>query len=354
MRKTLITITALAVLLFSCLFMPASESKADVLKVEGAEFYTVVKGDTLWHIAGRFMEDPFKWPSVWKWNPYIRNPHLIYPGDVIKVTKDGMELVKRKGAPPVVKLSEEPVVVLEEVKPPAPLVKTYSENDLSRWGMISKKDLDSSGTIVAAENDTVLIHEGLEIYISFKDKDEVSVGDKFSIFTKGEAVRHPDGGAILGFMIKRVGSVAVTDISDSAGAVTAKVLGSISEIYNGAVLLPYEELPKEIAITESAEGIDGVIVRSFTGDVNSGERDAIFIDKGSEDGLITGNILQIYRGRGVVTDPLKESSRLTLPVENIGVLILTDVKKNLSFGRILKSDKEITTGDLVRTMGPLK
>ncbi len=354
MRKILITTIALAVLLFSGLLMSAPESKADILKVEGAEFYTVVKGDTLWHIAGRFMEDPFKWPSVWKWNPYIRNPHLIYPGDVIKVTKDGMELVKRAAEPPVVKLSEEPVVVLEEVRPPAPLVKTYSEQNLSIWGVISKKDLDSAGTIAAAGNGAVLIHEGLDIYISFKDKDEVSVGDKFSVFTRGESVSHPDNGKFLGFMTERIGSIIVTDVSDAADTVTAKVLTSTSEIYKGARLLPYEELPAEIAITESVEGIEGMIVKSLGGQVLSGEKEAIFIDKGSEDGLVTGNLLQIYRERASVTDPLNTSSSLILPVEDLGVLLITDVKENLSLGVIIRSNKDIATGDLVRTMGPLK
>ena len=64
---------------------------------EGEKIYTIIKGDTLWDISERFLEDPFKWPVLWKRNTYIRNPHLIYPGDTVKITPQGIEVIARKG-----------------------------------------------------------------------------------------------------------------------------------------------------------------------------------------------------------------------------------------------------------------
>ncbi len=59
----------------------------DILRIreDAPTTYVVQKGDTLWDISALFLEDPWLWPELWYFNPQVDNPHLIYPGDLLKL-----------------------------------------------------------------------------------------------------------------------------------------------------------------------------------------------------------------------------------------------------------------------------
>ena len=71
--------------LTAALFTIATFTVAAQMRGEHPDTYVVKRGDTLWDIAGRFLERPWLWPEIWQANPQIANPHLIYPGDVISL-----------------------------------------------------------------------------------------------------------------------------------------------------------------------------------------------------------------------------------------------------------------------------
>ena len=80
MRKLLVALTV------GASFLLAQPVLSDVLRSDHPQQYVVVKGDTLWDISARFLEKPWLWPQIWKKNPQVQNPDLIYPGDIIRLT----------------------------------------------------------------------------------------------------------------------------------------------------------------------------------------------------------------------------------------------------------------------------
>ncbi|MEE9542700.1 MAG: hypothetical protein V3V95_02820, partial [Thermodesulfobacteriota bacterium] len=122
----------------------------------------------------------------------------------------------------------------------------------------------------------------------------------------------------------------------------------------GMHLKEYEELVDTIEIIDTTTDIDGFIVTSVHGVSTMAEFSTIIIDKGSNDGLVAGNILQAYRLRNPLKDPLIKKGLLSLPRENLGVIIVTDTRENTSICTVINSVGEIHDGDRVRSMGPLK
>jgi len=89
------------------------------VRADHPDEYVVVKGDTLWDIAGKFLEKPWQWPAIWRANPQVANPHLIYPGDRLSLVYiDGQPQLVVNGGKPTVHLSPEVRRIPRDAIPP--------------------------------------------------------------------------------------------------------------------------------------------------------------------------------------------------------------------------------------------
>src|SRR3990172_5990343 len=166
-------------------------------KQEGEGIYTIKKGDTLWDISSKFLKDPFLWPKLWQINPYITNPHWIYPGQPLKLSpleeakkeepkkaveekpKEGE--MKKEEAPPVEKKPE-----VAEAKPEEK--PTFFLENRSA-GFISNLRLKGIGMILDNKDGKHLLGDDDIVYVAFKTAEPISVGGKYTVIRDSGYVR---------------------------------------------------------------------------------------------------------------------------------------------------------------------
>lgn len=345
--------------------------------------YIIKKGDTLWHISEMFLKDPFKWPGVWKINPYIENPHLIYPGNTVKILPTGLVVSGEKAKEaaievvpeglPVEKMQklkeplqpqEQPKEALAKIEEPAPpqppeekpapqptpdIVKVSSAV-MERYGFISVKDMEGKGMIVGSKAERLLLSQGDIVYISLIKGTESIDGDKFIIFITTGKVKHPVTEEPIGFLTDTLGILEVIKV-EKDGVIAAKIEKSYKEILKGARLKSYEPPVKEVVVKKAEKIVEGLIIESMEGKVGLAENDMVYLDKGKNSGLDVGNTMNIFRPTNTVDDPMsKEKKIIKLPPTELGRLVIIRVEDDTSTAFIIKSRQVIYKGDRVRTV----
>jgi len=321
---------------------------------ENAVYYTIIRHDTLWDISERFLKDPFKWPYLWKLNSYIKNPDLIYPGDVVKVVPFGSEEGRHRPSGfdidslPVVGLTEDGTRIVRlrpEVpsKAEAPKGPAYGSSSLNRRGFISKKTPKGAGLILKAKDDEkLLLHRGDEVYISLEEGAQVSEGERYTIFKEGAIIKHPRTGKVMGHTIEILGSLVVTGRN---GLLEGRIDNSFVEIGVGDKLMKYSEPLKEVRIKFSDAAVNGVVIASL-GSEFLAKGDILYIDKGSDDGIAQGRLLKVMRNKGSIRDPLT-GKKVAIPDEEIGSIVVVEAGKDTSSCIVIKNLRAIKTGDSV-------
>ncbi|MGH8634071.1 MAG: LysM peptidoglycan-binding domain-containing protein [Burkholderiales bacterium] len=290
---------------------PAWAADASALREGAPDQYVVVPGDTLWGISGRFLKDSWKWPELWRMNQeQLRNPHRIYPGDVIVLDRSGAEVQLRllkaddpaavaaaaaapAAAPPrdTVKLS--PRVRAEPLadKSIPAIPPSAIEPFLSRPLVVGKDELDSAPFLLATQENRVAIGAGSVAYAEGISRDQ---GDVWQVFRRGDPLIDPDTDEILGYLATYLGEARVIRRGDVA---TLEITKSAQEIYAGDRLLPAAKEKPNFSYVPRApfKPVRGRIVSTYGNLGETGPLGIVALSKGSNDGLEVGHVLAIYR-----------------------------------------------------------
>jgi hypothetical protein len=338
-KKLLGLVTAL-------LFAVSLHADQIALAPDHPERYVVVKGDTLWDISGRFLQQPWLWPEVWYVNPQIENPHLIYPGDVISlVYVDGKPQLRLERGHPTVKLS--PTAREEHLDQaihtiPIDAIRQFLTQPL----VVDQDELSTAPYLLAAADEHVVAGAGDRIYVR-------GVADEaardFSLYRTGGEYQDPDSGELLGYKAQYIGDARLNAFADVS---TMTLVRTTREARAGDRLRPVteDEIHTHFTPRAPSQPIEGRIIDVVDGVTQIGQYQVVAINRGSREGIEVGHVLAIYQAGSMVADPTSANRRelVQLPDEHGGELMIFRVFDKVSFGLIMKATRPLHILDFVR------
>ena len=342
MKKILLAVAAASLISF---FSWADDA---LLKTGHPDEYTVKKGDTLWDISGTFLNSPWLWPEIWHVNPQIENPHLIFPGDLIKlIYLDGQPRLTLertlKMVPGTTKLSPSiRVQHTEDAISSIPLDKI--EVFLSRSRIVEPGVLEASPYILAGQQQHVIVGAGDRAYAR---GDFDSAYSNYGVYRKGDTFKDPVTKELLGVYAKGVGTVAVTNTEGDVA--TLDVIRTYEEVRPGDQLLPSEDRSVDSVFFPSAPDVDieAQIIAVEGGVTQVGKYNVVMINRGEREGLQIGNVMAIYKTGEVVADRVR-GGKVALPDERAGLLMVFRTFEKMSFALVLEADRALAVNDKVR------
>lgn len=323
---------------------PAETAEAPLLRPDHPERYVVQKGDTLWDIAGHFLNDPWRWPRIWHNNPQVENPHLIYPGDILTLTYiDGKpRLQVQERGRPTVKLSPEVrVEPLDRAIPTLPLDAVQAF--LTRPRVVAEGELDDAPYLVANADGRLLTGGGDRVYA--RGLGESPVGE-YDVVRLGDPYRNPDDPEdILGYEVRDVADARLVRGGDPA---TLHIVRSNFEVRIGDRLMPAGKEPplQDYHPRPPAGEVEGRIISVLDGVSQIGQHDVVVLDLGTEQGMERGHVLAVYRTGETVHDPVADQ-QVKLPDERAGTVMVFRAFDRVSYALVMGATRTMHVLDTV-------
>lgn len=334
----------------------APPARVLTLKANAPARYVVVKGDTLWGIAGRYTNSPWRWPELWRLNETeIKNPNLIYPGDVIVLNRSTERLSLLRGGKRVSLLKStrlEPRIRVEgsTQKPIATIPASAIAAFLSKPIVVEPGSLNKAPTIVATEEDHVVLGAGNTAYVEGFGKSNQKV---WNIYRQGSVLVDPENGHTLGYEGVYLGTARIVRTGNPT---TIKITSATQEIATGDKLLPLARpQPIDYAPHAPATFVKGRIISLYQGLNGVGEAgpdSIVAIDLGKANGMDPGTVLALYRPGHTIHGYKAESDAhgsIKVPDERYGVAMVFRVFDHVSYALVMRITRPVQPLDIVET-----
>ena len=347
----------------------AGRSMSVPISPTAPERYVVQKGDTLWDISAMYLKDPWYWPEIWYVNPSIRNPHLIYPGDVLYFSYvDGKPRVSLE---PGNALRLSPEVRTSDLDGairaiPYDLLMDF----VGRPSLLDRDQVRNAPYVVGMRDRHIVGSTTNEVY--GRGLDNPAAGTRFNIINVGDELRDPDDGDLLGYIGHFAG---LGEVIQSSGAVVPgkdsifdmrreeplthmHVIETGREIMQGDKLFPAQaDIGADFVLSApSNEAILGQIVAIVDGVYVAGRYQVVALNRGKQHGLAPGNLLGVFHRGEEVRDRFDRPNwsaftanydRVRLPDERSATVLVFTVKERMSYALVVQSSQVIRRGDFI-------
>ena len=327
-----------------CWTQLAWSQDAPILAADYPDRYTVVDGDTLWGISSRFLRDPWRWPEVWQGNPQVKNPDLIYPGDVLLMSfvdgKPTLRSLRRE----VVKLSptaraEDYFEAIPPIDPAA--IQAYLNAPL----VTDEEELLRAGYIVEGFDSRLLMGRYDKFYA--RGITDLEAKD-YRVFRPGRHFKDPVTGESLGFEAQHLGDAKMLTVGDPSKLVITKSFEDTTIRDRLRPIKIKEALPFFYPNVPLDSSVTGVILETPNRSTELGALSVIAINLGEREQMRPGDVLRIFSHSRTRDDPMT-GEKYSTPEERVGLALIFRTFEKVSYAIITDSERQVLPGDILRS-----
>ena len=323
-----------SLLLVSCFLTSFAEDLPQKESTETPKVHIVKKGDTLWDISKKYLNNPFKWHDIWDKNKFITNPDLIYPGNNIAIPGifDKVEIEKEiqiEAEPEIIpELPEEKIEKIEAevdedkipelpqvtLQPPPPAkIPLTTEVVIATSGYIIPQEMEK-GVVFDSPESRTIFGRGDMVYINIGEKSGAKVGSRFTAYKPLRVVTHPVKGNTVGVLIEILGELEIKEVRDDNS--TASIIKSYKAIELGDKLQEREDIIVPMidpAAKVEPKDMRGYIIEAKEQKTTVGTEDIVYIDLGRETGVSAGDRFTIFKSGEEKEKKIKTPANIKLP-----------------------------------------
>lgn len=340
-----------------CLLLPIAVL-ADELKLQenAPDHYVVAKGDTLWDVSAKFFKDPWKWPQIWGYNKdTIKDPHWIYPGDVVYLDRSTRTLnvgepamggesapaeagtlgevpSVAEGASGAIKLSPK-ARVLPGTSAAIPVISLRDIGPfLARPLVVEDDELAAAPVLVGTYEQRKLLGAGDVAYAERMPSDK---GERWQIYRPDRILKDPDSGEELGREVVYLGDANVEKFGKIA---SLRITNSVLEINRGDLFAQATTGFNANYLPHApSKDISAKVISIYGGVLQAGQNAVVTLNKGRRDGLENGHVLALYQKGEVLPSHSLFKADTVLPDVRYGLLFVFRVFDKVSYALVMET-----------------